>query len=240
MAIGKSFEGLLSRIGYKFTDTDLIENALTHSSYSNEYKFKGLSIPSNERLEFLGDAVLELTVSEYLYDNFKRYGEGKLTRMRQHLVCEKTLAKIASSISLGDYIHLGKGEEFDCRKRPKVLADALEAVIGSMYMDCRLTHSEDYKRVIITLFANEISEAANQSGNADFKTLLQKFVEQDGSSILAYEVIDESGPEHDKKFRVVAKVNNNVVGEGIASSKKDAEMKAAMKALELFGLKEKV
>ena len=239
MAIGKSFDSLLDDINYKFTDTDLIENALTHSSYSNEYKFKGLSLPSNERLEFLGDAVLELTISEYLYDNFKKYGEGRLTRMRQQLVCEKTLAKIASSVCLGDYIHLGKGEESDCRKRPKVLADALEAIIGAVYMDCRSRNSDEYKRVIIELFNDEITEVANQSGNADYKTLLQQFIEQDGASILAYEVVDESGPEHDKRFKVVAKVNNNIVGEGIAGNKKDAEMKAAMKALELFGLKEK-
>ena len=240
MAIGKNFESLLKAINYRFNDQSLIENALTHSSYSNEYKYKGLSLPSNERLEFLGDAVLELTVSEYLYDNFKKYGEGKLTRMRQQLVCEKTLAKIARSLNLGEYIHLGKGEEADCRKRPKVLADTLEAVIGAIYIDSKTSGNDQYKKVIIDIFEAEIIEASNQSGNADCKTLLQQFIEQDGSSSLVYEVVEESGPEHDKRFKVVAKVNNNVVGEGISGSKKDAEMKAAMKALELFGLKEKI
>ena len=130
MAIGKDFEELLLAIEYTFKDISLLECALTHSSYSNEYRSKGLSLPSNERLEFLGDAVLQILVSEYLYDNFQDHNEGKLTVMRQRLVCEKTLASIARSLQLGDYLHLGKGEEADCRSRSKVLANALEALIG--------------------------------------------------------------------------------------------------------------
>ena len=130
MAIGKSLRDLLVRLNYNFTDEALLQNALTHSSYSNEFKSKGLNIPSNERLEFLGDSVLEIVISDYLYSNFSQLGEGKLTKMRQNLVCERTLAKVAGGISLGEYLHLGKGEENDCRFRPKVLADALEAVFG--------------------------------------------------------------------------------------------------------------
>ena len=240
MAIGKSFEALVGSIGYIFSDDSYLENALTHSSYSNELKFKGLTIPSNERLEFLGDAVLELTVSEYLFDNFKKYGEGKLTRLRQRLVCEKTLAKIAEKLSLGEYIHLGKGEESDCRTRPKVLADTLEALIGAIYVDCMANGSDEYKTVVISLLSAEIDAAISNAGTVDYKTQLQQFIEQDGSAVLEYEVTDESGPEHDKKFTVVARVNNNVVGEGIAKSKKAAEMQAAKRALELFGIKEKL
>ncbi len=236
MAIGKSFEYLSSILGYTFNDSSILENALTHSSYSNEYKSRGLNLPSNERLEFLGDAVLEIVISEYLYDNYKAFGEGKLTRMRQQLVCERTLAKIASSINIGDYIHLGRGEETDCRTRPKVLADTLEAVIGAVFVDCRATNAEAYKSVIINLFMDEFSVAA-LSGNADYKTLLQQFIEKDGSALLEYVVVDESGPEHQKSFTVSAKVNNNVVGSGTAMNKKDAEMRAAKKALELFGFK---
>ncbi len=236
MAIGKSFDELESNLGYKFDDSSYLENALTHSSYSNEYKTKGLNISSNERLEFLGDAVLEIVISEYLFDNFKSYSEGKLTRMRQQLVCEKTLAKIAKEVCLGDFLHLGRGEESDCRTRPKVLADAMEAVMAAMFIDCRTRNSYAYKNVIINLFSAEIKKASSVS-TPDYKTMLQQFIEKDGSASLEYEVIDESGPEHKKVFTVIAKVNNNIVGNGKAFSKKDAEMKAARSALLLFGFK---
>ena len=236
MAIGKSFDLLMDKLGYVFFDGSYLENALTHSSYSNEYKSRGLNLPSNERLEFLGDAVLEIVISEYLYDNYKNFGEGRLTRMRQQLVCEKTLAKIAGEINLGEHIHLGKGEETDCRTRPKVLADTLEAVLGAVFLDCRRENNDAYKAVIINLFSEAFSEAAS-AGVADFKTMLQQFVEKDGSALLEYEILEESGPEHRKKFTVAAKVNNNIAGRGVAFSKKDAEMLAAKKALELFGYK---
>lgn len=236
MAIGKSFDELERKLKYDFSNPKYLENALTHSSYSNEYKSRGLSLPSNERLEFLGDAVLQIAISEYLYDNFKSYGEGRLTRMRQVLVCEKTLARIARSISLGEYIHLGRGEENDCRTRPKVLADTLEAVLGAIFIDDRENNKGQYKSVIASLFENEISKS-EVLGAQDCKTMLQQFIEQDGSATLEYEVIGESGPEHKKVFTVVAKVNNNVVGKGVAHSKKDSEMQAAKDALLLFGFK---
>ena len=236
MAIGKSFDVLEKKLGYVFSNSSYLENALTHSSYSNEYKSRGLALPSNERLEFLGDAVLEITISEYLYDNFKAYGEGKLTRMRQVLVCEKTLAKIAQKIGLGEYIHLGRGEENDCRTRPKVLADALEAVFGAMFIDARECGNIEYKKVIISLLNDEMMKTENY-GAHDYKTMLQQFVEKDGSATLEYEVIAESGPEHKKEFTVIAKVNNNVVGKGVAYSKKNSEMQAAKHALMLFGFK---
>ena len=236
MAIGKNFSSLSQSLGYTFSDDQILENALTHSSYSNEYKNKGLALPSNERLEFLGDAVLEIVISEYLYNNFKSFSEGKLTRMRQKLVCEKTLAEIAFEIKLGEYIHLGKGEEIDCRTRPKVLADTLEAVIGAIYIDSGSNTLDRYKEIIISLFLPHINKVL-QSSSADYKTLLQQFVEKDGSSNLEYVVTEEKGPEHDKKFYVDAKVNNNVVGRGVASNKKDAEKQAAKHALELFGLR---
>lgn len=236
MAIGKSFETLEAKLGYVFSNSAYLENALTHSSYSNEYKSRGLTLPSNERLEFLGDAVLQIAISEYLYDNYQAFGEGRLTRMRQALVCEKTLAKIARSIDLGDYVHLGRGEENDCRTRPKVLADTLEAILAAMFIDSRERGSDIYKKVIASLFKEEISNS-ELSGIHDYKTMLQQFVEKDGSATLEYEVIAERGPEHKKEFTVVAKVNNNVVGEGTAYSKKDSEMQAAKHALSLFGFK---
>ncbi len=235
MAIGKSLNDLLARLNYNFTNEELLQNALTHSSYSNEFKSKGLNIPSNERLEFLGDSVLEIVISDYLFRNFTQLAEGKLTKMRQNLVCERTLARVASGISLGEYLHLGKGEENDCRFRPKVLADALEAVFGAMYIDCQSRSSVEYYDVIIGLFLQEITDAADMS-RADFKTNLQQFIEKDGSAVLEYEIVDESGPEHDKVFTAVCKVNNNDVGRGVARSKKEAQMLAAKEALKLFGL----
>lgn len=237
MAIGKDFSELLFKIGYSFSDQSYLENALTHASYSNEYRSKGLNLPSNERLEFLGDAVLQIVISEYLYDNFKEFNEGNLTVMRQKLVCERTLAKVAESISLGDYIHLGRGEEGDCRKRPKILANTLEALIGAIFLDCRERNSEEYKEVISSLIKYEFSSAVCFTKH-DYKTLLQKLVEKDGSAVLEYRVIDESGPDHKKSYTVVAMVNNNEVGKGVAAKKRDAEMAAAKMALELFGYKD--
>ena len=235
MAIGKEITELEEKIKYKFFDINLLEVALTHSSYSNEKKSQGNNYQSNERLEFLGDAVLEIVISEYLYRNYKNRSEGMLTKMRQHLVCEKTLSKIAAEMELGQYINLGRGEEMtDCRKRPKVLADALEAVVAAVYLDS-YSSNEDYRRVVLEMFSDEIENASSMQ-RGDYKTLLQQLVEKDGSSILEYEVLEMSGPEHDKTFKVVAKINNNVVGTGVSKSKKDAEMKAAKIALELFGV----
>ncbi len=236
MAIGKDFTSLLSAINYKFNDISLLECALTHSSYSNEYKARGLNLPSNERLEFLGDAVLQILVSEYLFDNFKDYNEGKLTVMRQRLVCEKTLASMAKSLHLGDYLHLGKGEESDCRNRSKVLANALEALFGAIFVDCRERSSDDYKGVILRLFDGNIHSSDTLCSN-DYKTQLQKFVEQSGQATLDYEVTSEEGPDHDKFYNVVVKISNNVAGKGRAHKKRDAEMQAAKMALELFGIK---
>lgn len=235
MAIGKDLFELEKKIEYNFFDIKNLEVALTHSSYSNEKKSRGIIILSNERLEFLGDAILEMIVSEYLYSTYRECAEGILTKMRQYLVCEKTLSKIAAEIKLGDYINVGKGEEnTDCRRRPKVLADTLEAVIAAIYIDsggqldrCRST--------VLSIMESEIKKASSMK-HGDYKTLLQQFVETDATSILEYSVIDESGPEHDKTFTVAAKINNNIVGTGISKSKKTAEMEAARCALELFGV----
>lgn len=235
MAIGKEFIGLQNKIGYQFFDIKYLETALTHSSYSNEQKSRGMNFSSNERLEFLGDAVLEIVVSEYLFENYKNMSEGMLTKMRQHLVCEKTLAKIAAEMRIGDYINLGRGEEMtDCRRRPKLLADTLEAVFAAIYLDANFS-KKDYRSVILAIMAKEIEQSSSMR-RGDYKTLLQQLVEKDGTSILEYSVVEERGPEHDKLFTVAAKINNNLVGTGVSKSKKDAEMKAAKVALELFGV----
>ena len=236
MAIGKEIFSLENTIGYKFSDVKHLETALTHSSYSNEKKSQGIILSSNERLEFLGDSVLEIVISEILFERYKKRSEGVLTKMRQHLVCEKTLARIAFSISLGDYLNLGNGEEAsECRKRPKVLADALEALFGAIYIDS-FRSLDSSKKVILSLFAEEIEKSSDMQ-RGDYKTMLQELVEKEGSSVLEYRVVEEFGPEHNKTFKIEALINNNVVGVGISSNKKDAEMQAARLALSLFGVK---
>lgn len=236
MAIGKDLFLLYDVIGYKFRDVMYLENALTHSSFANERKAKGISYPSNERLEFLGDAVLQITVSEYLYKQFKKYSEGTLTKIRQYLVCEKTLAAIAMGIGLGEYINVGRGEELtDCRNRPKVLADTLEALVGAIYLDSDSFSENGARDAVLELFKTEIEKSEKMQGG-DYKTMLQQLVEKDGTSILEYAVLSETGPDHRKIFTVEAKINNNVVGQGSAATKKDAEMLAAKAALQLFGI----
>ena len=233
MAIGKALSFLEEALGYHFRDPALLENALTHASYANECEARDIHLPSNERLEFLGDAVLQIVISHYLYLENKNLAEGDLTMVRRHLVCTKTLSEIATSLSLGDYLHLGNGEEANaCRKRPKVLADAMEAVIGAMYLD----DEEKCREVLLSLLIPYIP--LSRTPMEDSKTRLQQLVEQDGTSELSYEVEREDGPDHDKSFTVIAKINNNTVGRGIAKSKKDAEMKAAAAALALFGIKQ--
>ena len=235
MAIGKDITALEAALGYKFNDLSYLDVALTHSSYTNEQRSRGIITESNERLEFLGDAILETAISEYLYFNFQKYREGALTKLRQRIVCEQTLSGVANSLSLGDYLNLGKGEEItDCRSRPKVLADALEALIAAVYLDSKNSGTDLYKAVILKLFEEELI-LARAPQNADYKTRLQQLTEQDGSAILEYKIINESGPEHNKLFTVVAYVNNNEVGRGTAGKVKSAEMEAARMALKLFG-----
>ena len=157
MAIGKELLELQKSLDYNFSDLSLLEKALTHSSYTNEQRTRGITVESNERLEFLGDAVLEIVISEYLFHNFKSYREGALTKLRQKLVCEKFLSKIAAEIDLGSYINIGNGEESNGgRNRPKILADCLEAVFAAIYIDSINKNSNDYINVIVNLIKNDI------------------------------------------------------------------------------------
>lgn len=235
MALGKDVIELQNKISYRFADLSYLDAALTHSSYTNEMRSKGIKAESNERLEFLGDAVLQLVISEHLFKNNSKHREGALTKMRQQLVCEKTLAAVAKKLQLGEYINLGNGEELgDCRSRPKILADALEALIAAVYLDSLSVGSEEYKRVVLDLFKEEIKCSYLQ--RTDFKTKLQQLAEQDGAAILEYRIISEEGPEHNKRFTVAAYINNNEVGVGNGRTKKHAEMQAAKMALRLFGV----
>ncbi len=238
MGIGKDILDLEKKLDYKFNDLSYLERALTHLSYANELRSKGINVLPNERLEFLGDAVIQIIISEYLFENYKKHREGALTKMRQRTVCEKTLAKIAAELNLGDYINLGHGEELtNCRERPKILADTLEAVIAAIYLDSK-NSPEIIREIVYNLFKPVLAPDAVMKRN-DYKTMLQQLAEQDGSSILEYVITDEIGPEHNKIFVVSAYINNNKVGEGRGRSKRQAEMQAAKMALKLFGLLEK-
>lgn len=236
MGVGREFFELIDKIGYSFSDISRIQIALTHSSYSNEMKRRGFRAESNEAYEFLGDAVLELFISEALFERCEKAGEGTLTKHRQSLVCESTLAKIADSIQLGDYLNVGTSEEnTDLRKRPKVLADALEALIASIYIDAKASgRIAECRRTIISLFEQEMTVVISR-GNTDYKSMLQQLVEKNAGTELRYEY-SESGPEHKKSFFVRAYINNNPVGDGVGKTKRAAEMQAAKKALALFGI----
>ena len=235
MAQGKDTRELENALGYKFNNREYLACALTHSSYANEQRSRGITAESNERLEFLGDAVLDTIISEHLFDTFKQRREGSLTKMRQALVCEENLAKIAAELEIGEYLSIGHGEELtDCRNRPKVLADAFEAIVAAIYLDARDFGNSSYSQTIIDLFEKKISEIQNGKPT-DYKTLLQQFAEQDGTAVLRYETV-QTGELHDPTFTTTAYINNNAVGTGTSGTKKGSEMAAAKVALSLFGI----
>ena len=213
-------------IGYRFRNISLLQNAVTHSSYANERWHNGLL--SNERLEFLGDSVLGMLVAEYLYRNFPNRPEGELTRMRADMVCEKTLAAAADRIGLGNHLLLGHGEEqTGGRRRSSILADAMESVIAASFLDGGLDAALSIIRRFIL-----VEVPVSSFRNEDFKTELQELVQKKKDQILTYTLLSESGPDHDKRFEVELKLNNEAVGRGIGSSKKRAEQMAAKNALE--------
>ena len=229
MGLGRDPLTLQSTLGYVFNDPTLLMQAITHSSYANEHK----PLESNERLEFLGDAVLELTVSRYLYHCYPQYAEGELTKIRQSLVCEDTLAEIANSVSLGEYLSVGKGEEQSgARSRASILADAVEAIIAAADID---SDGSATPKIVERLFRDRLT-LSQHSPVLDYKTRLQQLVQQDGNETLTYQLVAASGPEHDKLFEVEAHINSNVVGHGCGKSKRDAEQSAAKEALRLFGV----
>ncbi|MCI8386925.1 MAG: ribonuclease III [Clostridiales bacterium] len=221
-------------IGYKYNDISLLETALTHSSYANEMKPKGVSVKFNERLEFLGDSVLSIIVSDYLFRHYPELPEGDLTRIRASAVCEKTLGKLALELELGKYMRLGVGEEkSNGRERVSILADAFEALLASIYID---SGSRDaVEKFLMPRVKPEIKQFVENGQNRDYKTLLQQIVQQERGERLEYVLIGESGPDHDKCFTVEAHLNSNVIGHGKGRSKREAEQMAAKEALVLFG-----
>lgn len=211
-----------SVIGYEFKDKELLKIALTHSSYANENKMP----VNNERLEFLGDSVLGFVTAEYLFSEFKGRPEGELTKLRAAVVCEKSLFRFAEKISLGQYIFMGKGEEHSGgRNRPSIVSDAFEAVIAAMYIDGGFDAVRPY---ILGFIKDAVKREANFKDN---KSLLQEEIQKNKGNTLAYEETGESGPDHEKIFSFVVKLNGKVIGEGQGKSKKEAEQAAAGDAL---------
>ncbi len=223
---------LEERISYEFKDKSIIRCAMTHSSYSNEMKSKGLDAECNERLEFLGDSILSMVTSEYLFKNLSMQ-EGDLSRIRAGAVCEKALASFAGEISLGDYLFLGHGEEMsNGRKRASTLADAFEALLAAMYLDGGIELVADF---VLPFIIKETQQMLRSGRTEDFKTMLQQIVQQEHGEILEYVLTKETGPAHKKCFEVEARLNSNVIGHGKGSTKREAEQFAAKEALSLFG-----
>ena len=219
---------LENAIGYQFRNITLLQNALSHSSYANERWHD--SLKSNERLEFLGDSVLGMLVADYLYRNFPDRPEGDLTRMRADMVCEKTLADVANKLNLGKHLMLGRGEELGGgRSRDSILADALESVIAACYLDGGMDAASAFIRKFIL-----VNVPVTKLHNEDYKTVLQELVQQKKNQVLSYKLVGESGPDHDKEFRVELTLNDEVVGLGTGSSKKRAEQAAAHAAIRLL------
>ena len=213
-------------IGYEFKKEQLLRQALTHSSYANEKHMKKLS--DNERLEFLGDAVLEIVSSEFLYHNYEKLPEGELTKLRASIVCEPTLALCTEELRLGDYLYLGRGEDITGgRKRKSILSDALEAVIGAIYLDGGFANAKEFILKYI------LTDIENKKLFYDSKTILQEVV-QSNHQQLEYVLIGETGPDHNKSFTVEVHIDEKRMSEGIGHTKKAAEQEAAYKALILL------
>ena len=213
-------------IGYTFRNITLLQNALAHSSYANE-RWRD-SLKSNERLEFLGDSILGMVVAEYLYKTFPDRPEGELTRMRADMVCEQALAVVANKLGLGEHLLLGHGEEQGGgRNRDSILADAVESIIAASFLDGGMDAAKSFIQRLILC-----DVPADKLHNRDHKTALQELVQQKKNQVLHYELLGESGPDHDKRFTVAVYLNGEPVGQGVGSSKKRAEQMAACAAIE--------
>jgi ribonuclease-3 len=216
-------DGFQKIIQYQFNNIGLLKNALTHSSYANEKKTGNYK--DNERLEFLGDAVLELTSSEFIYTSNPDMNEGKMTRLRASIVCEPTLAMCARQIHLQEYIMLGKGEDLTGgRTRDSIISDALEALIGAIYLDGGFANAKEFIHRFV------LNDLENKQLFYDSKTILQEVVQAHGLEV-EYELTGEEGPEHDKKFHVIAKAGDLFVVKGTGHTKKAAQQQAAYNAL---------
>lgn len=219
-------------VKYKFNNIDLLEKSLTHSSYSNEDK--SYNKVNNERLEFLGDAVLSITVSRFIFDKFPEYPEGDLTKLRSQVVCEDTLSIVATNLNVGNYLLLGKGEEASGgRERKSILADAVEAIIAAIYIDGGYRKAEEF---VLNNLTKYIQLAVKGKIVTDYKSYLQEYYQSQSQNCkIRYVVTKEEGPDHEKMFHVNVLVNKAIVGSGSGKSKKLAEQDAAKNALHSEG-----
>lgn len=212
-------------IGYKFKNKDLLINALTHTSYAHENNKE-----SNEKLEFLGDSILEFVSSKYIYNKYPNLQEGEMTKVRATVVCEDSLYKIAKSHGFGEFLFLGRSEvKTGGKNRPAILADSVEAVIAAIYLDGGLQEADKF---IIENLDKKIEKATKHVGDKDYKTVLQEKLQEHGEVKIEYEIINETGPDHDKYFEAQVKCNGKILAQGKGKSKKEAHMHAAKKALE--------
>ncbi|MRH42228.1 ribonuclease III [Aquibacillus halophilus] len=224
-----NFKQLQDKLSISFQNENLLKQAFTHSSYVNEHRKKDFE--DNERLEFLGDAVLELGVSQYLYREFPKMAEGELTKLRASIVCEPSLVNFANDIGFSHYILLGKGEEMTGgRNRPALLADVFESFIGALYLD------QGYEQVIIFLEKYVYPKISNGafSHAMDYKSQLQEIVQRNKNSTVEYEITEERGPAHDREFVAQVQINGNLIGVGYGRTKKEAEQRAAKKAIDEY------
>lgn len=225
--IKTQFEKLQDKIGIKFSDESLLIQAFTHSSYVNEHRDKPHR--DNERLEFLGDAVLEVTISHFLYKQYPEMSEGELTKLRAAIVCEPSLVSFANALSFSDYVLLGKGEEMTGgRTRPSLLADVFEAFIGALYLD------QGFDAVFAFMEKHVFPKIKNGAFShvMDYKSMLQELVQRDGSGEIEYKILQERGPAHNREFVSQVILKGKEHGVGMGKSKKEAEQKAAQRALE--------
>ena len=212
-------------IGYVFKNKELLKKALTHTSYAYEN-----NVESNEKLEFLGDSILEFISSKYLYHTYPKLKEGEMTKVRAAVVCEKSLYKIAKMHNFSDFLYLGKSEKrTGGNQRPAILADSVEAVIAAIYLDGGIEKVDEF---IVNNLKEEIEIATKHVGDKDYKTVLQEKLQIHGDVKIEYIIIKESGPDHDKTFEAEVKYNGKILAEGKGKSKKEAQMQAAKKALE--------
>ena len=220
-------EKLEQEIGYTFKNKELIETALTHTSYAYEHNKE-----SNEKLEYLGDSILEFISSKYLFNTYKNLREGEMTKVRAAVVCEDSLYKIATKHNFSDFLYLGKSEIINNGRYSKaILADSVEAVIAAMYLDSDINQVEKF---IIDNLKEPIEIATKNVGNKDYKTVLQEKLQIHGNVNIKYTIIKEEGPDHDKTFESKVEVNGKQIGLGTGKSKKASEMMAAKKALEIL------
>ncbi len=233
-------ENLEKKLGYRFSSRALLRSALTHSSYSNETGARNHHLLCNERLEFLGDSVLSIITSEYLYQTFSELPEGDLTRMRAAVVCEEALASYSQKLDLGAYLLLGRGESNNGgAQKPAVIADAFEAVLAAIYLDAGAEHGiATVKAFLLPFIIEAVGALPKTTGgyHADHKSRLQEFIQREKDpGALEYRVTGERGPDHAKTFEVGVFLDSNCIGRGVGHSKRQAEQAAAKDALALFG-----